>query len=244
MSDQGTDNEMSGIEKILKAAFRGEKDKFAGFMKAAKTGDMAALDTYLFVHAGCEKIHLGDDKQKLLNALFDAPQDFAKPLPVFHKMASSMSLDDFFEKQGPSFEQKIWSAYAAQPTPDVAQMAGVMMADYLRFKILRDFTFEPSLTILNDELTCAKSLTQESQDITLRNAVLAVQNALVDVVQSDGAVTPLHRGVGMLPILKGDVPSHVAKIWTEKMTDFKVSQGYSVQQGDIIKVSPVYGCDL
>lgn len=227
------------LERMLEDAHGASAaQKYATFQTAVHAGSSTLIDVYFDIHSDCD--HLEQDKIKIIDEMVREPSKLSKPLHTYQALTKHIDVNDgHFDKQSASFDQLVWRMYAAQPTDEVAQVGARLMAEFLRHKLLRDMQYAPDFSFLTSGEN-GGALWKEFKSVALKDSVKVIQNALVDYVSKEGPTLPLNRAAGMLPILAEDAKPQTSALWTQKISDFRITTGYSMQHGDVHKASPVF----
>lgn len=234
-----SENELPLFEQMMDDA-NGKSDaqKYATFLKIVQTGNRDLIDVYFDIHEDCG--HIAHDKVRIISDLVSAPQNFSAPAKSFVALSKHIDMTDgYFGKQSHAFDTMLWRMYAAQPSADVVKVATTLMADYLRYRLLQDMSYKPDFSFLETDLK-SNGLSAEMKGVSLKDSVVAIQNALVDYVANEGPNLPLNRGAAMLPILSQDAKAQTSALWTKKITDFKAVTGFHPVKGDVVIATPVF----
>lgn len=206
-----------------------EKSRFAEMLECS--GSPHKLRDFIRQHENCE--HLPDDQMRFVQNMMDAHQIHPrKSASISVLLERNFQADKFFEaieQRNPEFEKRLWNFYAREPIADTAKAAAILVAEYIRYKILTTGkTYELPLDAL---FANASDRTKES--------ILAIQNALVEYVANEGPNLALNRGGAMLKILAEDLDG--SELWTRKLSDIQTKSGYHPVRGDVFSMKPVFG---
>lgn len=211
---------------------------------AAQCGAIHRIDDYFARHANSR--HAGIYKNHLVWSFVSNPCKYpAKDRLLDSIMRSGFDFGAFFDEKQEIKADTIFHLYRKDQQPDTAKAAGVLAAEYLRFRIVDNLAYRVDLDgMLGRTKLADATLSDEAAFVHARNAIIAVQGALVDYVRKEGPSLPLNFGAAMLLVLEDDVRSQggsaTADLWTRKITDIRRRRLESLAHGETIKYSPVF----
>lgn len=207
------------------------------FFAAAQQGNVAAIGAYSRANAKYAN-GLQGDKKALLHRIIEAPGNYRNLVQVVGAITGqAFDFEKFFEADD-AIEGKIWSMYARHSTPDVAHVAAELVAEYLRYRLLRDENYRVDLNRpLESWPQDGLSFAMKRQE--RRDGVVATQHALVNYVRDHGDALPLNRGGAFLKFMAGDYPG-AAAIWTKPIDSLVEKDAYDIKRGPITRIDPVF----
>lgn len=209
----------------------------AAFERAKEEGDIPTLEQYFKAHEDCG--HLNNDKKEIVTGLISNPKGRANALAVFEATtATNFDFEKLFESSM-FLEGDLWNVYARESTPDTAKIGAIMMAEYIRFKVVRDGNYKFDFDSIMKTAKQPDGLSGEAHKTALQNSILAVQHALVDYVQKDANGLVAHRGAAFLSIMGSDLPKDALALTSQTMTGFNTRRLESLR-AETVKFEPVY----
>jgi hypothetical protein len=222
------------------------KDKkpqgFDQFAEDLQNGNIAGVERYFDMHDGCGHVTL--DKVIVVQVMIEHPEQFTKPLDVFHALTKKdFSFETLFKFQDgtvgkPIQDPNLWTMYAESAKPDVAKVAAILIAEEMRHIITQNATgykFDVQSLLQKKPGT----LSAESEKTNMQNSLIATQNALVDYIREDGDTLVATRGAAFLKIMGTDLPPNIYQMTTQKITGFDQRRLESLRS-ESFKTVPVY----
>lgn len=220
----------------------------------AKVGNISGVQSFF----ANKRIHNDQQasRQIVLDTLMENPNDFARPCDLFEVLTrKDFDFEQFIirdkaavtvavvggalrQVDNKSYDEKdIWNLYAKDARPETAKLAAILAAELMRIRICQGKDAMPDLQGL---ISADKGLTAETKKASIRDSVIATQNALVDYIREEGRTLPLNRGGGFLIVAMDDSSQELRDFLTRKMTDAPLKTKYSIKEGDIAYAAPVY----
>ncbi len=109
-----------------------------------------------------------------------------------------------------AMDTSLWTGAARDRAPNSVSLHAQVLAEYIRFRLGRNGTYQFSLA----EIFSEKNGRSPAMDY-----MRTVQHALVDHVAQDGKDLPLNRGAAVLNALRDGIPG--SDIWTHKIAEIE-----------------------
>ncbi len=107
-----------------------------------------------------------------------------------------------------AMDTSLWAGAARNRSPESVSLHAQVLAEYIRFRLGRNGTYQFSL----EEIFSEKNGRSAAMDY-----MRTVQHALVDHVANDGKDLPLNRGAAVLRELRDEIPG--SDIWSHKIDE-------------------------
>lgn len=232
MSKTNTPNFLSALFGNMGADTREEK-----LMTPAREGLTHQVRDYFYYNKSDFTIE--DDKKHIAFDILKSPESYpAKADIVSILYDARFNTNDFFQSALialPHIEERIWTLHAEDPSDDTAKAAGMLLAEYIKYRQVNDDeTYAPDFELL---VRPYGGTTDPALIEKLRQSVIATQNALVDYVVGEGPQLILNHAAAFLNMMD-DVPG--AEIWMKKLAGLKEGNSYSISKGDIRTMRPVF----
>lgn len=207
-------------------------------LPALKAGDMAGVRRFIRNHAHSPRFSV--DVAEAVTDIFSDPAGYKNSAAslklLFNHYVETFPVFSALEKQTDiPLETKLWVAYATNPADEVAEGLGIIMAEYIKYRMSTDAQgYQLNLNALLPKMD--NDLSNKIKNDIL-NSIKTVQHRLVEYVAREGGALPLNRGAGFLSVAN-DLPG--ADLWTKKIESFSVRTRENMLQGTIKHYSPVY----
>jgi hypothetical protein len=173
----------TGNQRLLRESFR-----------TAHDGNLENAHTYLAFGSECPP-NAADTYAMLLEHGIDTAKSF-RVAGFMNGMADQ------------AIEQALWTGSRRAQSPDAAALHARVLAEYLRYRLGRDGTYQPVLS----DIFADKNGRSAAMDYMKR-----VQHALVDHVAINGKDLPLNRGAALLHELRDEIPG--SDLWAHKIAE-------------------------
>lgn len=208
-------------------------DNFVNLLQAqARKGDMDRLSLTL------KAVENDQDRQLVMQALLSdairAPDQYPKIGEMLDRLINRrMDFVPFFTGAYKVSDAHILGMPAKSPYGPVSHTAGVLYAEFIRAAHMAGSGYNG----LNADAVFAAA--GAIPRAAVEQSIVAVQNELVNHVDTDGPMMPFHRGAAFLLYLREE-NDPAAKLWTDRLEKVERRTVYDVKRGDLNVVTLHY----
>lgn len=187
-----------------------------GILAHAQAGNMEEVKTYFRRREG--QRHIEDTKALLLDRVIEEPEKFHRKADLVETIGKGFNFPAYFKKRGDEKITGLMTMHAASPTPDTAKAGAILLAEYIKTSVLNDEAFLPQFIV--PKSAERNRMTAAMEQAALKGSIIAIQNALVDIVSEQVENRRVTDAAGMLNFLSTMVKPHVSLVWTKKILSF------------------------